>query len=93
MIQYSAETVCGGLDNFLESVNFRLRKPEYILPLITREIADGVAKPEFRIWTLDVDLDRPVGAPLRMDDLGAIVQGQKRIHHEKPSCKTRDCFQ
>ena len=75
--------MCHGADDLVVAVQFALGEAVDLLPAETGQPAYRVVEKVPVIRLFHIDLDLAVLLHLRVDDLRAVVQGQKRIHHRK----------
>ena len=71
----------GRADDLRTPLQLRPGKAGDILPPVVRQPAGGVVEAVFGVRLFHVDLDGAVGVHFGMDDFGAVVQGEERIHH------------
>ena len=75
----------GGLNDFQIPVKVGLGKAEDILPGIIWQITRRMVKAILGVRLFKLDLDAPIRVHLGVDDLCAVVQSHKWIHHTETS--------
>lgn len=71
-----------GADDFVIPGNVFLGKAKNVGPLIAGENAVGMVEAVLRIGLFQIDLYSMVRPHFGVDDLGAVIEGQKGIHHK-----------
>ena len=75
------DQVGGRADDLRAAGQLRLGETGDVLPPVRGQPADGVMKAVFGVRLFHIDFNSAVAVHFGVDDLGAVVQGEKWIHH------------